>query len=458
MTRQHTVIRNAHDWLVACSNTHGVRIDDQRLISQVKLWEVLHDVIDQMGTDVHQPLDKTSLALASLFSSQLTRWLDESQLRLSWCLSTDPSQHSKAHMEELKLSHGFALLFLESSAFRAPPDQVAEFLSVTAHTPGSLSAGSPANAALDVEGAMNQKKQMAERALEKARQVLVAVGRAFSDTSSQTSQGDEEHQDQNGICITQSFLRHAPSYAFSMIISAIVFLVRVHENFGNTPPSSHSTPSIDAGPWSQAIRSDFEKIKATLSTLQTIAQLNSEHHLVVKMAEGTKELLVQLQNRCEAFLGGSNTLAGGLPLSTDMSTGVSFDMPPREGPSSTRGVRNDMRPHTSFAASSNASSLSHMIHPTHNLDRTIQTAPPRPYDLSGSVAPAVPCHSQGLPLASLSSNGQSVNSGQNRGGGGAGAGGGTLGDDGFAMDQFDMLSDLRPISGLDFWQEFFTDM
>ena len=87
MTRQRSVIRKSYDWLGHCISSYGI---DQRLVAHIKLWEILHDVIDQMGSDVHVPLDQQSLTLEEHFTNQLKRWLDESQLRIAWCLS---SQH-----------------------------------------------------------------------------------------------------------------------------------------------------------------------------------------------------------------------------------------------------------------------------------------------------------------------------------------------------------------------------
>ncbi|PWN49947.1 hypothetical protein IE53DRAFT_119535 [Violaceomyces palustris] len=294
MTRQHTVIRSSHEWLARCSASHGIRVDDQRLVAQVKLWEILHDVIDEMGSDVHVPLDERSLALEQRFSIELKRWLDESQLRMTWSMSSRSEKSLAIYLNELELSHAFAFLFLESSAFRAPQGETPDFL-IEARLPTSLSTttSTPTKGSdYQAGGLLLRKKLMADRALEMARQVLCAL----KDSPPSGKVAEEKFR------LSSEELRHAPVYTYSMIISAIVFLVKMHENSVNC--RIHDQSRAYAGHDGDHVGSscrptkrleeDLLTIRSTLSFLERLVGLNSDQHIVVKILEGADVLISQL--------------------------------------------------------------------------------------------------------------------------------------------------------------------
>lgn len=177
MTRQHSGIRNCSEWLLRCCNANGVRLDDQRLISQVKLFEILHDTVDLLGTDATQPLDGQSLLLEQRFSSSLQEWLKESSLQISWSCSGE--EEKERHLCEVRLHYSFAFLFLESFAYRAPPGS----------RPSEL-----------IHAGGSQLKEMASRAEATADSILQAL-----------SSGSQE------LGNVWSSIRFGPAYLYSMV-------------------------------------------------------------------------------------------------------------------------------------------------------------------------------------------------------------------------------------------------
>jgi hypothetical protein len=106
MTRQHAAVRNARAWLAGCPLAG---IQDARLISQVELWVIAHDVIDDFGVDVHENLSKTQvLEQVPRFATLVDRWL------IRW-------KQKGSNEEELEHEADMMRLFIDAHVFRAPP-------------------------------------------------------------------------------------------------------------------------------------------------------------------------------------------------------------------------------------------------------------------------------------------------------------------------------------------------
>lgn len=256
MTRQHAVIRKSSQWLLSTCNAHGVRLDDQRLISQVKLWEILHDVVDLMGSDATLPLDEASLALEERFSTALKEWLKESSLQISWCFTDSPGEAEK-HLAELRLHFRFAFLFLESAAFRAVPGTQPDFLQ-------EKRLGRQMESRL-----LSSKRAMAERAMQTAEIILDSLRSSPSTPQDLATFG------------TWDLLRYGPAYAYSMVISTIVFVAKVQEsgthNFGGS-----SLPQT------------LDRINQVLSEARKFSEFTYVQHLVKKFVDGSHDLLKNL--------------------------------------------------------------------------------------------------------------------------------------------------------------------
>lgn len=112
MTRQHAAVRNAAAWLAGCRLAN---VEDERLISQVELWVIAHDVVDDFGVDVQQRLKRLQvLEQVPRFTALLDRWLKR------WSQKEHPSGPIGNHAE-VQHDADMLRLFIDAHAFRAPP-------------------------------------------------------------------------------------------------------------------------------------------------------------------------------------------------------------------------------------------------------------------------------------------------------------------------------------------------
>lgn len=349
MTRQHSVIRHASDWLSRCScNTQiGLRPPDQRLISHTRLWEILHDLIDFAGTDVNKPLDRDSVELSSKFESQLKRWLDETLFRTSLLYS---GKEAEIELDQVKVAHSFAYLFLTSSAFRAPVGALPDF--IVSSTTASSSSSSSSSRQLIL-----QKRHMAERATSTALTLICALN------------SPRQPDDPN---FRATALRFAPAWMYSMLVSSLVFVVKVHEML-----DANHCPHLLLGCSKDRT---IHALTGAVSELESVAESVSEHHIVRKILDGARGLVQQME---------------AMQTRNEQSRGFMAAPESRFSPASTstravlpKFVETERRPEVQVAAAATA------------------VLPPPP--------PA-------------------------------------------GMAQFDLLSDLHPISGLDFWPEIVMD-
>ena len=261
MTRQHSVIRHASEWLSRCScNTLiGLRSPDQRLISHTRLWEIMHDLIDLAGTDVNKPLDADSVELNSNFESQLKRWLDETLFRTSLLFS---GKEVDSELDQVKVVHSFAYLFLTSSAFRTPVGALPDFIALS-------TASSPSSTAQQL---ILRKRHMAERAMATSLTLIGALN----------SSGQPDNPKLHGAA-----LRFAPAWMYSMLVSSLVFAVKVHEMLdANHCPHLLQDCSSDK---------TIDALTAAVRELESVAESVSEHHIVRKILDGAKALVRQME-------------------------------------------------------------------------------------------------------------------------------------------------------------------
>ncbi|PWN31546.1 uncharacterized protein FA14DRAFT_162550 [Meira miltonrushii] len=116
MTRQHAAVRNVRAWLAGCRLATD---EDARLASQVELWVIAHDVLDDFGVDVQEALTrKQVLEEAPRFFALVDRW----QNRWERIHSCKKSELNKVHIEEVNLQAEMMRLFIGAHAFRSPPD------------------------------------------------------------------------------------------------------------------------------------------------------------------------------------------------------------------------------------------------------------------------------------------------------------------------------------------------
>ncbi len=148
MTRQHAAVRGAKQWLEACPLT--TRRDGERsrkirclfswtnlkitrdlsstvfLVSQVALWEIAHDILDEFGTDVHQPLTPAMHSLEGRFDDLLIGWQADWAERLR-SVPTDERDQPDSLRDQDELSQHLLLfnyhamrLYLKSTPFAGP--------------------------------------------------------------------------------------------------------------------------------------------------------------------------------------------------------------------------------------------------------------------------------------------------------------------------------------------------
>lgn len=112
MTRQHAAVRNAAAWLAGCRLTN---VEDERLVSQVELWVIAHDVVDDFGVDVQQRLRRLQvLEQVPRFTALIDRWSKR------WSQEKHPSRQMSNHAE-VQHEADMLRLFIDAHAFRAPP-------------------------------------------------------------------------------------------------------------------------------------------------------------------------------------------------------------------------------------------------------------------------------------------------------------------------------------------------
>lgn len=357
MTRQHSVIRHATDWLSRCScnSQIGLRAPDQRLISHTQLWETMHDLIDFAGTDVNKALDRTSVELSARFETKLKRWLDETLFRTSLLYAGDEAVRV---LNEVRIAHGFAYLFLESSAFRTPAGCLPDFIAVASTVHGSSSS------------VVFEKRKMAERATAVALQLISALNPSPGSLGSLSFAGDQ--------------LRFAPAWMYSMLVSSLVFLVKVHEML-----EANRCTELLAG-CSRA--RTMQALTGAIRELEYVRACVSEHHIAHKVRDGATRVARQL--------GSMNN------------------------PLTNRSYATPRSPDNRLAT------------PSYVMDRAAEAAARDPQMQTSSSMDS----STGAQAASTAPT----------------MAGGAM-DGAMEINQFDLLSDLHPISGLDFWPEILMD-
>jgi Fungal Zn(2)-Cys(6) binuclear cluster domain/Fungal specific transcription factor domain len=111
MTRQHAAVRNVRAWLAGCRLAND---EDARLTSQVELWVIAHDVLDDFGVDVQEALTrKQVLEEAPRYFALVDRWQKRWKKR---------NELNKINEEEIKLQAEMMRLFIGAHVFRSPPN------------------------------------------------------------------------------------------------------------------------------------------------------------------------------------------------------------------------------------------------------------------------------------------------------------------------------------------------
>ncbi|SJX63035.1 uncharacterized protein SRS1_13858 [Sporisorium reilianum f. sp. reilianum] len=189
-----------------------------------------------------------------------SEWLEEirasSTLLLLGVLSV-AALHRREMVSEVDArrgaAHAFQLLYRESSAFRAPAGCLPDFISAE-----------PASALV------THKQHMAHRATRVALDLIASLDPTA------------------GLFALHSpALRFAPAWVYNMLVSALVFLVKVHEML-DANQCDDARVGCDKRDTARALR-------AAVAELRRVADGVAEHHMVRRMVAGAQELVRQIE-------------------------------------------------------------------------------------------------------------------------------------------------------------------
>lgn len=199
MTRQHEVIRRAVEWLSNCP--WATNRSDTRLVALVKMWEILHDSIDEIGSDLHAPLDELGLAFHARFHHHIETWFQTWVHEFS---SEQVFERTDLHRQRL-----YAELFLHSMAFRTVKDTVPTFFTFQVEQEMK---GETSSVVEHCCFLADQRRIIAEKAVDSAYDIL--------------------NQLRNNPSPRDPLVGQA-SYCHTMTAFAIVLLVRALKQFGH---------------------------------------------------------------------------------------------------------------------------------------------------------------------------------------------------------------------------------
>lgn len=253
MTRQHEVVRRAMEWLGNCPWAENR--SDTRLVALVKLWEILHDAIDEIGSDLYAPLDELGLAFHARFQSQIEAWYQ------TWAREFSVADSfARYDMNRQRL---YAELFLHSMAFRADKDALPILFpsQVTEEMMGE------SNSAVNHACFQAERRRMvSESAVDAAHQILQLLA---------------------GDLVRLETLIGSTSYSHTMTTFAIVLLVKALKQFGNEEDSQHLRRAD--------LRSILRSIDPALRTLVAAAKEVATDNILVSITAKAKHSIEQIR-------------------------------------------------------------------------------------------------------------------------------------------------------------------
>ena len=216
-------------WRSFVASKHAYE-DDARLVSQVQVWEITSRIQETFGTNVELP------PLLPELCPQIRRFVIElDSCRADWSERFAENAHIGNYPKKgVGLHHHFAKLYLCSHIFRGR---------------SSIVCG--------VEWEMDEI-------------VHIAIISASSILTSLVS--DQE---------LQSYLDGLPSYFFTMITFAAVFLLKVASRY----PNMSCVPKGD----------HLDLVRRVVATLQQVSLGMHQRHLLVSIAHGLHEILLRLE-------------------------------------------------------------------------------------------------------------------------------------------------------------------
>lgn len=245
-------------WRAFVRSRHAVE-DDARLASQVQVWKIYSCVQDTFGTNIEISLPLDALPELRAFVAELDKY------RVEWNESYSYSKHIGDYPNKgLVLHHQFAKLYVCSHVFRGR----------TAIEPGMSS---------DLDEIVN-----------------IAVISAKSVLTSVISDPD-----------IQSYMKGLPSYFFTMILFASVFLPKLPQLYANIPFTNRNEA--------------FKLAIQVAETVRSVSATMHERHLLASIVQGLEKLLPLAPNTPK--LSEFATHAG------DSSTRASATILAQEGPS-----------------------------------------------------------------------------------------------------------------------------
>lgn len=207
--------------------------DDSRLISQVKLWTISTAVFSSFGTDTRQAIHDNDFGKVLRFNLALDTW------RLEWSEKLKPHATIGNYPRKgVGLHYHFAKLYLCSHAFRGVSTDAGDNAKIL----------SP------------EMQETADSAVRSATSILRSI-----DT-------DDEFK---------SFMSNLPLYFDTMIAFASIFLFRISTTY------SHVL-QVDA-------TEILKLLRQSVVILESIASTIRSSHLLARITEGLRRLLVQFQ-------------------------------------------------------------------------------------------------------------------------------------------------------------------
>ena len=207
--------------------------DDSRLISQVKLWTISTAVFSSFGTDTRQAIHDNDFGNVLRFNLALDTW------RLEWSEKLTPHATIGNYPRKgVGLHYHFAKLYLCSHAFRGVSTDAGDNAKIL----------SP------------EMQETADSAVRSATSILRSI-----DT-------DDEFK---------SFMSNLPLYFDTMIAFASIFLFRISTTY------SHVL-QVDA-------TEILKLLRQSVVILESIASTIRSSHLLARITEGLRRLLVQFQ-------------------------------------------------------------------------------------------------------------------------------------------------------------------
>jgi hypothetical protein len=213
-----------NSWPLFMESKHAYE-DDARLVSQVHVWSIVTRIQDKFGTNVEAPLPADALPQVRRFVIELDT------CRADWSERFSRNAHIGNYPKKgVGLHHHFAKLYLCSHVFRARPTIISGVVS-------------------DVDEIVN-----------------ISVLSAISILTSLAS--DQE---------IQSYLDGLPSYFFTMITFASVFLLKVAQRYPDIP-CIHKDEILDL-------------IARVVGTLRLVSVRMHQRHLLSSIVHGLEKVL-----------------------------------------------------------------------------------------------------------------------------------------------------------------------